>query len=54
MLSYKKMYFKLFNSLTNAIEEINNNNYGKAKDIMINAQIEAEEEYISSGEEKNG
>ena len=40
MPDYKKMYFKLFNSVTDAIE------------ILQKAQIETEEIYITSGEEE--
>ena len=39
MPDYKKMYYKLFNAMTDAIE------------IMKQAQIEAEEIYINSSEQ---
>ena len=41
MPNYKKMYFQLFNKVTDAIE------------ILQQAQIDAEEEYIRSGEEED-
>ncbi len=53
MKSYKKPYLKLFGALEDVIEEINNLNFGKAKEILINAQQEAEEIIISDGEDKN-
>ncbi len=40
MPNYKKMYFKLFNDVTDAIE------------LLKKAQIDAEEEYINSSEEE--
>ncbi len=44
---YKKMYFKLFNAITDSLElkekEI-------ADELLKKAQIETEEIYISSGE----
>lgn len=41
MPDYKEMYLKLFNSITNAIE------------ILQQAQIETEEIYISSDDKNN-
>lgn len=47
---YRKMYCLLFNAITTAIEELRKNNYGNAESILIQAQKEAEEEYISNEE----
>ena len=44
---YKKMYLTLFNAITGAIQNLEWKNYGRAKDILIQAQQEAEEIYIS-------
>ena len=41
---YKKMYFHLFNSVTDALEE---NNIEKIKRLLIKAQQETEEIYVS-------
>lgn len=41
---YKKMYFKLFNKVTDAIEVCKDDN---VKAILIKAQQETEEMYIS-------
>ena len=48
MADYKQMYFKLFNRVTDAIEICDDD---KVKAILINAQQETEEMYISQGEQ---
>lgn len=53
MPNYKKMYFKLFNSLTDAIEEFKKHNYGNAEEILRKAQRETEQDYIDDAEEDN-
>lgn len=50
MNQYQKPYYILFNSITAAIEELENSNFGKAKEILIEAQKNSEEEYISFAE----
>ncbi len=45
---YKKMYYHLFNAVTDALEE---NNIEEIKRTLIKAQQETEEMYISSEEE---
>ena len=47
MEMYKKMYYTLFNAITDAIEEEDKE---KAVEILKNAQIETEEIFISFGE----
>ena len=47
---YKKMYLTLFNKITHAISQIERMNFGRAKDILIEAQKETEEMYISFDE----
>ena len=47
MPNLEKMYFQLFNAMTDALEEIENMNFGQAKVILIQAQQECEEMYIS-------
>ena len=44
MEMYKKMYYHLFNAVTDAIEE---NNIDDIKKLLIKAQQETEEIYIS-------
>jgi len=45
---YKKMYFKLFNIITDALEE---NDVEKIRVILKNGQIETEEMYINANED---
>ena len=47
MPDYKKLYFKLFAAMADAVEDLENENYGTAKQRLIAAQQEAEEEYLS-------
>ena len=48
MENYQKMYSLLFNAITDALAQIENQNYGDAKDMLISAQQKAEEMYITS------
>lgn len=43
---YQEMYFALFQAITNALEEIERRNYGRAEELLRRAQIEAEERYL--------
>ena len=45
-MDYKKLYFHLFNALTDAIEEIQTGDVLTARDILIRAQQETEEMYL--------
>ena len=45
---YKKMYFRLFNTITDALEE---NDIEKMREILKNGQIETEEMYINGEED---
>ena len=47
MPDYKKLYFKLFAAMADAVEAIEAEHYEKAREFLIQAQQEAEEEYIS-------
>ena len=49
---YKKTYLLLFNAITDALLQIEHNNYGKAHDLLIAAQYAAEEAFISAGGSK--
>lgn len=49
-LDYEKPYMVLFNGITDAIDNIEHLNLGCAKDCLIKAQQEAEEEYIKAEE----
>ncbi len=48
LVDYEKLYKALFNEITYAIEDINNDNFGLARERLINIQQEAEEIYISA------
>ena len=47
MPNYQELYFKLFAAMADAVEQMENENYGLARQTLIAAQQEAEEEYIS-------
>lgn len=46
---YKKMYFTLFNSITDALEQLEQGDFLRAIDLLKNAQLSTEEIYIRSG-----
>ena len=48
MENYAKLYHLLFNAITDALEKIEGQNYGDAKDLLIAAQQKAEEIYITA------
>lgn len=53
MSEYEKGYLILFNSVTDALNAINKGNFFLAKEILINAQIDAEQEFIEYAENLN-
>ena len=50
MPDYKKLYFKRFAAMADAAEDPEQENYGTAKQRLITAQQESEEEYPENGE----
>ena len=50
MVDYQKLYTKLFNAMTDALEELERLNVGQARETLCRAQQEAEELYLNSGE----
>lgn len=50
MSLYKELYFKLFAAMADAVENMEQANYGLARQRLITAQQEAEEQYISTEE----
>lgn len=48
MIDYKKLYLLLFHAITDAAEQLDALNIGTAKEILISAQQNAEELYITS------
>lgn len=47
MPDFERLYFKLFAALADAVEAIETDNPSAAREILIRAQQDAEEEYIS-------
>ena len=48
MADYDKMYSLLFNAITDALEQIEQQNFGSAKDLLIAAQQKTEEIYLTA------
>lgn len=48
---YKDLYYHLFNRITDALEAIKAQNYGLARDILMEAQQESEEKFIAAEDE---
>lgn len=48
MVDYKLLYSILFNAMTDALEEMEQQNYGRAREDLIAAQQKAEDIYIHS------
>ena len=46
MTDYQKMYTMLFNAITDALMQMEKQNYGSAKETLISAQQRAEELYL--------
>ena len=54
MTDYQKMYTLLFNAITDALMQMEKQNYGSAKETLISAQQRAEELYLSAEDESGG
>lgn len=50
MPNYKELYFQLFAAMADAVEAVDHNNFGQARDILIHAQQNAEEQCITEDE----
>ena len=50
-MDYKKLYFHLFNTITDALQAIEQQNYGQASHLLITAQQETEEMYMDEDDE---
>ena len=48
MEDYTKLHHLLFNAITDALEQMNAQNFGSAKEALISAQQKAEEIYITA------
>ena len=47
-MNYDKMYHLLFNAITDALEQMEKQNLGSAKDLLTTAQQKTEEIYMES------
>ena len=47
-MNYETMYHLLFNAITDALEQMEKQNLGSAKDLLTTAQQKAEEIYMES------
>lgn len=47
MPDYQALYFQLFGAVADALEHMEEDNYGLARQTLVRAQQEAEERYIS-------
>ena len=47
-MTYEKMYHLLFNAITDALEQMEKQNLGSAKDLLTTAQQKAGEIYMES------
>ena len=50
---YKKMYYTLFNAVTDALEAMAQQNYGQARALLIAAQQQSEEIYMDGEEDES-
>lgn len=44
----QSLYTKLFNAVTDAVEALEQQNFGQAREILIRAQQQTEEAYINT------
>ena len=51
MDEYKKPYLILWGGCTEALEALEHQNYGQARELLIKAQQEAEEQFLEAEEE---
>ncbi len=49
-IMYQKMYYTLFNAVTDALRAMEENNYGIAQQILKTAQQQAEEIFLDTEE----
>ena len=49
---YQKMYSIMFDVVTDALNALDRLDVGRAKELLMQAQLRAEGEYLASGEEE--
>lgn len=52
MADYQKLYHITFNAITDALREQEQLNFGKAREILQQAQLRAEDAYLDDSEDK--
>ena len=50
MENFPKYYTLLFNAVTDAIRDLDNQNYGAARARLVKAQQDAEDAYLDAGD----
>ena len=50
MQGYRKGYLLLFNAITDAVEQLDEQHFAAAKALLVEAQQRTEEEYITSAD----
>ena len=53
MPDYQKMYFHLFNAITDALVQLERQNYGLAGDRLKAAQVDGENAYLTEDDAAN-
>lgn len=49
-MDYQPLYHKLFNACTDALDALEHQNFGQAKERLISAQQEAEDTYLNQAD----
>lgn len=52
MVDYQKLYHLLFNAMTDTLDALEEQNFGQAKTLLRQAQLDAEEVYLTATEEE--
>lgn len=53
-MNFEPLYFQLFHAMAEAVTQLEAQNYGCAREILIHAQQEAEEAYLAMGDASAG
>ena len=51
---YKEMYYALFGAVTDAMEQMKQNNFGTAAELLVQAQQKCEEIYVDGEGDEEG
>lgn len=54
MQEYKRAYLRLFNAVTDALSDLERQDFGAARDLLIRARQEAEEQIVEGDEGADG